>query len=707
MLLLAGLGYSACSDADLENQAKIAQQQSVAFSAIFPGEGDSTGTSLSKAAVSYTANNLTGVDKIVVYGDYSRWRPFELKLNNGKYTGTGADDVVYNSTSFVGLWPDGYRQDDGNFKMTFPRNQEPVNGWYGSNANLMIAQAASWNKTFEFKKVYSCIRLYVYEQFDEITVNAINGDTYLSGDVLVNPSDASIVKHLSASGSERKVTLTGPIQPGTYNLAVAPGWVWGIQVNATKNGKTTQGQDLKTIILEAGKAVAYEVGTKQNSSSTNASSSNSNSSASVQTGWHVDGKHLVNGDHKVCNMFGFAQTYSPWFNEQGTKWTNYNVSGCLSYNKGIIDGIMNAGWKMTWMRLHMDNYWSNDPSKANAWKSNGMQSKYGDMGERYLYAFDFERFKKYFYEVFLPMAKYAESKGLAVVMRPPGVCPAIISTSAHYREYADKYISTPGGNLTIYAEDYQAYLIKVWTWVAQQPDVKNNPNFQFELANEPVYIWSPSRKDYGPRWSNGQYVYADDMYQQQTEIFQSVVNAIRNQGCNNVIWVPGCAYQGDYRGYVKYPIQGSNIGFAVHCYPGWFSSAGVNGDGGVGNGSYQQFYNDFNEKVGCIAKTNPIIVTEMDWARSQFARSGYLGTWGTGYTGTAGGSGFGANFKKIADSYQNVSYLTFVWPHHLAKFNQWHAEDGGADGTGLYDKESGVYPVFQWFKQYATEYPWK
>lgn len=704
MLALSTCLVDSCTDKELENQVESANK-SLSFSATFPSEEDDE-NSLSKAYVSASATNNSGVDRLVVYGNYSRWRPFVLNLNNGVYTGNGDDDVVWNSSSFVGLWPDGYRQDDGNFKMTFPSRQEATANWYGSKSNLLIAQCSANNKTFNFNKVYSCIRLYVYENYDEITVNAINGDTYLAGDVLVNPSNGAIVSHLSPNGTQRAVTLTGPITPGIYNLAVAPGWVWGVQVNAKRNGKTTQGQALKTYILEQGKNISFEVGDKNASGNIdNNNNNNNNSGSAAQTGWHVNGKYLVNGNNQICNIYGFAQTYSPWFNERGTKWTNYNVAGCLSYNKGIIDRIMNAGWKMTWMRLHMDNYWSNDPGRTNAWRSNGMQQRYGDMGERYLYAFDFERFKKYFNEVFLPMAEYAQSKGLAVIMRPPGVCPAIISTSAHYREYANKYIQTPGGSLTIYAEDYQAYLIKVWTWVAQQPAVKNNPNFQFELANEPVYIWSPSTKDYGPRWANGRYIYADDMYKEQTAIFQSVVNAIRNQGCNNIIWVPGCAYQGDYKGYAKYPIKGDNIGFAVHCYPGWFGSAGVNGDGGMGSGSYQQFYNEWNDKVGCVARTNPIIVTEMDWARKQFAREGYIGTWGTGYTGTAGGAGFGANFKKIADSYGNVSFLTFVWPHILAQFNPNHPEDGGADGTGLYDKESGVYPVYQWFKQYANEYP--
>lgn len=43
---------------------------------------------------------------------------------------------------------------------------------------------------------------------------------------------------------------------------------------------------------------------------------------------------------------GLAQTYSPWFNEMGQKWDNYDVEKCLKYNQGLIDDIMVAGWKM-------------------------------------------------------------------------------------------------------------------------------------------------------------------------------------------------------------------------------------------------------------------------------------------------------------------------------------------------------------------------
>ena len=69
---------------------------------------------------------------------------------------------------------------------------------------------------------------------------------------------------------------------------------------------------------------------------------------------HVEGPFLVDENGKRHNLHGFAQTFSPWFNEQGSKWTNYDVAGCLRYNKGILDGIMNAGWQMTFVRQHMD-----------------------------------------------------------------------------------------------------------------------------------------------------------------------------------------------------------------------------------------------------------------------------------------------------------------------------------------------------------------
>ena len=66
---------------------------------------------------------------------------------------------------------------------------------------------------------------------------------------------------------------------------------------------------------------------------------------------HVEGRYLVDPHGNKVNLHGFAQTYSPWFNEMGQKWDNYDVAKCLKYNQGLIDDIIDAGWKMNFLRL--------------------------------------------------------------------------------------------------------------------------------------------------------------------------------------------------------------------------------------------------------------------------------------------------------------------------------------------------------------------
>jgi hypothetical protein len=40
---------------------------------------------------------------------------------------------------------------------------------------------------------------------------------------------------------------------------------------------------------------------------------------------HVDGKHLKDENGNVVKLHGYAQTFSPWFNERGSRWNHYNV----------------------------------------------------------------------------------------------------------------------------------------------------------------------------------------------------------------------------------------------------------------------------------------------------------------------------------------------------------------------------------------------
>lgn len=357
---------------------------------------------------------------------------------------------------------------------------------------------------------------------------------------------------------------------------------------------------------------------------------------------HVEGPFLVDANGVRHNLHGFAQTFSPYFNEKGTQWNNYDVNGCLNYNKGIIDKIMNAGWKMTFVRQHMDPYWSNTPGVSTT-------------GENDISAFDFNRFKTYLDQVFIPMAEYAISKGLYVVMRPPGVCPEKI--------YVDG--------------EYQDYLLKVWKHVAQQPKLKNNGAVMFELANEPIGIYY---KD-GTR--------AGD--QEMTEYFQEIVDTIRHY-CDNILLIPGLGYQSNYAGFAKYPIKGENIGYAVHCYPGWYN--GGHGDDEVVV-NYREFKRGWDAQIMPVAVDHPVVVTEMDWAPSKYAPL----SWGKSVTGEAGKTGFGANFKRIADETCNVSWLLFTGGDQLAKY-----DDNAADGeTFLTDPEACPRPCYRWFQYYASQ----
>lgn len=370
---------------------------------------------------------------------------------------------------------------------------------------------------------------------------------------------------------------------------------------------------------------------------------------------HVEGRYLVDEAGNKVNLHGFGQTYSPWFNEQGSKWSNYNVEACLKYNKEKIDKIMKAGWKVNYLRLHMDPYWSNTPGVATT-------------GENDISAFDFNRFKTYLDKVFIPMAEYAISKGLYVVMRAPGVCPEQIEV---------------GG-------DYHKYLKRVWGYVSILNKLTSNPHIMFELANEPVQI----------KGTDGNYGAGTDACNESlTQFFQEIVDLMRNNGCNNILWVPGTGYQSQYAGFAKYPIKGENIGYAVHVYPGWYGSDAIEPShelGGSYGGGFTTFAEGWAKQIEPAAAIAPIMVTEMDWAPSV-----YNASWGKSITGRMLGEGFGANFKLLADNTGNVSWMIFTGPELLAEFK----DEPGTEGayTFLTDPDACPWPVYHWFKEYAGD----
>lgn len=369
---------------------------------------------------------------------------------------------------------------------------------------------------------------------------------------------------------------------------------------------------------------------------------------------HVEGRWLVDENGNHVNLHGFGQTYSPWFNEMNSKWGNYDVNACLKYNKDIIDGVLDrAGWKMTYVRMHMDPYWSNTP---------GVKTD----GEHDIHAFDMNRFRKYLKEVFIPMAEYAVSKGLYVVMRPPGVCPGDIAVG----------------------DAYHKYLKNVWSEVSSNTTLTGNPYIMFELANEPVRI----------KGTDGQYGSGSDPCNQAlTQFFQEIVDIMRGNGCENILWVPGSSYQSQYAGFAKYPVKGKNIGYAVHVYPGWYGSDAIEPShelGGSYGGGYSSFAGGWANQIEPCAAIAPMLVTEMDWMPSK-----YNASWGKSITGKMLGQGFGANFKLLADRTGNIGWMLFTGPELLARF------DGKAGSEGRYtmynDPDACMWPAYHWFAEYA------
>ena len=369
---------------------------------------------------------------------------------------------------------------------------------------------------------------------------------------------------------------------------------------------------------------------------------------------NVVGRYLKDSDGNIVNLHGFGQTYSPFFNNFA--WNNYDVEGCLRHNKTMIDQVLAAGWRMNFIRMHMDPYWSDDTSK---------ESVRYEGHER----FSEERFRKYLDEVFVPMAEYAVNKGLYVVMRPPGVSPEKIALE----------------------DDYQTFLIKVWDIVSSHKRLRNNGKVMFELANEPINILGTD----GSYGSSG-----DGHFENMQLYFQAIIDRIRGYGADNIIWVPGLGYQSQYAGFATHRFTGDNIGFAVHVYPGWYNSdaeVGPNENvGGVSGGGYEGFQRGWDAQIMPVAEYAPVMVTEMDWAPAKYDSS-----WGKSITGVAGGEGFGANFKYIADNTGNVSWMIFTSQELLAQFDGVPGTPGNY--TFLNDPEACPWPVYHWFKEYAGE----
>ena len=339
---------------------------------------------------------------------------------------------------------------------------------------------------------------------------------------------------------------------------------------------------------------------------------------------HTEGRWLVDKHGNQVVLHGVMDTPSNYFNGgrwEGSKalgwWDHYNDTGatnCLAYFEKLFKGMEKA--KCNVFRLHMDPAWTNDPSDTYVYSGSigqGADAK----SEADIKKFNPDRYLKFLPQVYLKLAEMAMNHGMYVVVRPPGVCPPNLKVGDYYNKY----------------------LLYVWDIFSQQDFVKAHAGqISIELANEPVALRNAQNQD-DPKALH--------------DYFQPIVDKIRENGFTGIIWAPGTGWQANYTSYAEYPIEGENIGYAVHDYTGWYGCSDQNPDP-------QNKIAQFHKQVP-VVDTNPIIITEVDWSPENPSAQGHYnehnewvqpnyGTWSTGST-----SKWGKAYKAMLDYYGNIS----------------------------------------------------
>lgn len=318
---------------------------------------------------------------------------------------------------------------------------------------------------------------------------------------------------------------------------------------------------------------------------------------------HVDGQELQDEQGNRVVLHGVMDTPSPYFNNNywGSSASVAYVNRCIEYFDKLYTAITqpSQGTYCNVFRLHLDPCW--------CFTNGNSESDYE--------AFNFSRFKQFWTKLYWPLIQKAIGHGLYVVVRPPGVCPETIAVGDGYNEY----------------------LKTVWNYVSADDSIKKYSGYvSLELANEPVNLNSAS----GTSTASAPH-----------DFFQPIYDQIRANGFTGIVWIPGTGYQSIYTGYESYPIEGYNIGYAVHCYPGWYGGSDTSYDADT--------YISTFESMVPVVKTNPVIITEIDWSPEKEGEGKYnefgvwvpanYGTWGTATT-----SKWGTAYKALIDKY-NIS----------------------------------------------------
>ena len=385
---------------------------------------------------------------------------------------------------------------------------------------------------------------------------------------------------------------------------------------------------------------------------------------------HVDGNYFKDEQGNKVVLHGVMDTPNAYFNggRWGWNYDNAGVSSCIAYFEKIFTAITDYdnGAYCNIFRLHLDPAWTN--GTKGSWKVDDREK--GD-GEADISKYTGTRLTNYLSSLYVPIAQKAMKNKMYVIMRPPGVCPHTI------------YV---GGS-------YQKFLLDVWDRVSKNKLVqKYCGQISLELANEPIDV----------KLANGQ-----SSERALHDFFQPIVDKIRENGFKGIILIPGTGYQSNYRDYIKYPITGDNIGYAVHNYAGWYDNSDEHCD--VNNAIKK-----FGESVP-ILRTNPIVITEVDWSPKNSSNIknynemgqpvyGNYGTWATAST-----SKWGKAYKAILDYYGNIS-MTLTGTGDFIDIDDYINKKKVTPAFKVAMEKNGVDPYeacgvacFDWYEKYFQE----
>ncbi len=394
---------------------------------------------------------------------------------------------------------------------------------------------------------------------------------------------------------------------------------------------------------------------------------------------HVDGRWLVDdkGNHVV--LHGVMDTPNAWFNggRWGWSYDDEGLNRCLDYFEKMLTSLEIANCDI--FRLHLDPVWTNDKDYLYPVAKGEGQ---GARGEADISHFNPERLKLYMQRLYIPLAMKALRHGQYVVMRPPGVCPF---------------------NLKV-GDYYQKYLMEVWDIVSRNDSVLKYPGLiSIELANEPINIRG---KEQGAR---GKEQGRENDPKALHDYFQPIVDVIRANGFKGIIWVPGTGFQSSYADYAVHPIEGENIGYAVHVYPGWYGcdDKKVDRDADIEK-SKQDFIRQFKKQVP-VVEAHPIFVSEVDWSPikeprefdkvNEWGDSIYrnLGTWATAST-----SKWGVCYKAVLDHYGNIS-MTLTHPHDYLDLDKMMKDPLHPVPSFDGNPEACSGACWQWYRDFKAE----